>query len=52
VFAGIHAAIKAPKAGAPRHTGNPALAGLRVWPVKGFDEFRVYYVIREDVFTF
>ncbi len=50
MFAGIHAAIKAPKAGAPRHTGNPALVGLRVWPVKGFDEFRVYYVIGEDVF--
>jgi toxin ParE1/3/4 len=50
VFAGINAAIRTPKVGAPRHSGNPALAGLRTWPVKGFDEFRIYYVIREDVF--
>jgi toxin ParE1/3/4 len=51
VFAGIQAAIKTPKAGAPRRSGNPALAGLRTWPVKGFDEFRVYYVTREDIFV-
>jgi toxin ParE1/3/4 len=50
VFAAINAAIKKPKAGAPNLVGNPALAGLRTWRVKGFDEFRIYYVIRGDVF--
>jgi toxin ParE1/3/4 len=44
----INAAIRTPKAGAPRPVGNSALSGLRAWPVKGFDEFRVYYLIRED----
>jgi toxin ParE1/3/4 len=24
------------------------LRGLRAWAVKGFDHFRVYYVVRED----
>jgi toxin ParE1/3/4 len=50
VAAGIGEALKTPKAGAPRHVGNPALAGLRTWPVKGFDEFRIYYLFRRDVF--
>jgi len=51
VAAAIGAALKRPKAGAPKPVNNPALAGLRTWPVRGFDEFRVYYVLRQDVFT-
>ncbi len=50
VFAAINAAIKTPKAGAPRLVANSALAGLRTWPVKGFGEFRIYYMLRGDVF--
>jgi hypothetical protein len=30
---------------------NPALRGLRSWPVKGFDEFRIYYLLRQDMFA-
>jgi toxin ParE1/3/4 len=33
-----------PEAGAPKRIENPILAGLRSWPIKGFDEFRVYYL--------
>jgi toxin ParE1/3/4 len=50
VYAAITAAIKAPKAGAPHLLGNSALTGLRTWRVKGFDDFRIYYVISGDVF--
>ena len=30
--------------GAPREIRNPALKGLRVWPVKEFEEFLIFYV--------
>ena len=48
--AAIDAALKTPKSGAPKHVGNPALAGLRTWPVRGFDDFRIYYLLRGDAF--
>ena len=38
-----------PLAASPRHTGNPALSGLRTWPIRGFPEHRLYYVLRDDV---
>ena len=50
VAAGINAALKTPKAGSPKQVRNPALSGLRTWPVKGFDEFHIYYLLRQDVF--
>jgi toxin ParE1/3/4 len=37
-----------PEGGAPRLTANPRLAGLRTWPVKGFEQFRVYYLVLSD----
>jgi toxin ParE1/3/4 len=40
-----------PLAGAPKHLDNPRLEGLRTWPVKGFDLFRVYYLARPDLLT-
>lgn len=33
-----------PAIGAPQHFDQPALAGLRAWPVPGFDEIRLYYL--------
>lgn len=27
---------------------DPALAGLRLWPVPGFEKFRICYIPRED----
>ena len=38
-----------PEAGSPRLLSNSALMGLRSWPVEGFGEIRVYYVVRSDV---
>jgi toxin ParE1/3/4 len=44
----IRVAMKRPRAGSPQRLHNPALAGLRTWAVKGFDQFRIYYVASED----
>jgi toxin ParE1/3/4 len=44
--ASIAAVIAMPESGAPRPTANPRLAGLRTWPVKGFDQFRIYYLVQ------
>jgi toxin ParE1/3/4 len=37
-----------PGVGAPRDLPTPALKGLRVWPVKEFDEFLIFYVVEGD----
>jgi toxin ParE1/3/4 len=50
VESSIKLALSRPKAGAPRHVRNPALRDLRSWPVKGFDEFRIYYLLRREKF--
>jgi toxin ParE1/3/4 len=49
VNASTRAALQRPNAGSlrwPFH--NPALNGLRTWVVKGFDQFRIYYLVRQD----
>jgi toxin ParE1/3/4 len=49
VSSSISAVMKHPSAGSPRQRyPNPALGGLRAWAVKGFDQFRIYYVVREN----
>ncbi len=48
VRAGIEATLRKPLAGAPKKTSNLALSGLRTWPVKGFEEHRIYYLVFED----
>lgn len=49
----VHGSIddlcRMPEIGAPRSSRNPLLDGLRSWPVKGFEDIRIYYVIRTDV---
>jgi len=40
-----------PDAGFPRPVQNPRLTGLRRWPVQGFNEVWVYYLIRNDNVT-
>ncbi len=45
----IETLILTPEAGPSRHTANTELTGLRTWGVKGFGEFRVYYIIRSDL---
>jgi plasmid stabilization system protein ParE len=37
-----------PRAGAPRHLSNEALANLRAWPVEEFEDIRVYYLAEEN----
>jgi toxin ParE1/3/4 len=47
----IDALLAMPEAGPPRAARNPQLAGLRMWPIKGFDEFWVYYLVRPQLLT-
>jgi toxin ParE1/3/4 len=44
----INALVTMPAAGMPKPSANPRLAGLRTWPLKGFDAFRVYYLAQHD----
>lgn len=36
-----------PGAGSPWQTNNPALVGIRSAPVRGFEDIRVYYIVRK-----
>jgi plasmid stabilization system protein ParE len=45
VRAAIEHVAQAPRAGAPRPMKNSRLAGLRTWPVEGFDDVKVYYLL-------
>jgi toxin ParE1/3/4 len=36
-----------PQGGAPKRLSREALRGLRSWPVKGFEDVRVYYLAHE-----
>ena len=49
--AAIDALAARPAAGAPRYLKNPQLAGLRIWPIKGFDALRVYYLSTPELVT-
>lgn len=40
-----------PNAGTPRPSGNPILAGLRSWPIRGFGEHNVYYLVQPERLT-
>jgi len=37
-----------PETGTPRISSNPILSGLRSWPVKGFEDIRIYYLIQDE----
>ena len=39
--------IRTPQGGAPKRLSREALQGLRSWPVKGFEDLRVYYLAHE-----
>ena len=39
--------IRMPQGGAPKRLSREALRGLRSWPVKGFEDVRVYYLAHE-----
>jgi toxin ParE1/3/4 len=48
VEASVEQLLRMPNMGAPRELRNPALKGLRLWPVKDFDEFFIFYVVAGD----
>ena len=37
-----------PEIGSPRTASDPSLADLRLWPVPGFEKFRICYIPRAD----
>lgn len=43
--------VPVPFAGSPKHFDHSALQGLRTWPVKGFEDFRIYYLVKGDDLT-
>ena len=51
VLVAIDALTDGPESGSPKALGDPCLALLRAWPVKGFDEFWVYYLAGRDAVT-
>jgi toxin ParE1/3/4 len=40
--------LENPGAGSPKAFRNPRLAGLRMWPVRGFEKHLVFYLSAED----
>jgi toxin ParE1/3/4 len=36
--------IQMPGMGVPKPLRNPALTGLRAWPVEGFEDIRIFYL--------
>ncbi len=41
--------VSTPHAGTPKLVANVQLTGLRTWSVRGFDEFRIYYLVQGGV---
>jgi toxin ParE1/3/4 len=46
VEASVEQLLRMPGMGAPKPLRNPALAGLRVWPVQGFEDMRIFYLVQ------
>ncbi|MGH9841415.1 MAG: type II toxin-antitoxin system RelE/ParE family toxin [Blastocatellia bacterium] len=38
-----------PYLGVAHSNDNPALFGLRRWPIKGFEKYLIFYLVLEDV---
>lgn len=49
IVVSLNILIEQPEIGSPRGTCNPHLAGLRSWPVKGFEDFRIHYLLQPDL---
>jgi len=49
--AAIEHVAQTPHAGAPRPMKNSRLAGLRTWPVDGFDDMKIYYLVAANELT-
>jgi len=44
----IEQLLRMPDVGAPKALRNPALEGLRSWPVEGFEHIRIYYIAQAE----
>lgn len=40
--------LRMPNVGAPKVLRNRALGGLRAWPVEGFEDMRIYYLLQGE----
>ncbi len=49
VQSAIAQVCRQPGTGSPKALRNLKLAGLRSWPVRGFPNMRVYYLLSNDV---
>lgn len=49
VQSAIAQVCRQPGVGSPKILNNLKLAGLRSWPVRGFSEIRVYYLVSEKM---
>jgi toxin ParE1/3/4 len=45
IEAAVEQLARMPNIGAPRELRNPSLKGLCFWPVTGFDEFLIFYLV-------
>jgi plasmid stabilization system protein ParE len=41
--------LSTPQSGTPKLVANVQLKGLRTWSVRGFDGFRIYYLVQDDL---
>jgi toxin ParE1/3/4 len=48
VEASVDQLSRMPRMGSPRGLKNAALKGLRVWPVKDFDQILIFYVVESE----
>ena len=47
--AAIERLTQMPYLGVAQVSGNPALFGLRRWPIKGFEKYLIFYLVLEDI---
>jgi len=47
----VETLAKQPLVGVPKSFNNAQLAGLRIWPIKGFDKFQICYLAKDDHLT-
>lgn len=43
--------LEYPNSGTPKAFGNSRLAGIRSWPVPGFEDIRAYYTVENELVT-
>lgn len=49
VDSSVEQLVRMPHMGTLKPLKNPALEGLRSWPVTGFEDMRIYYMVRGEI---